>query len=112
MPRKRAGATGLSPIYTASHITTKTTTTITAATAYVSTIIITCSGAGTAFTLVIKNKEATPITLVPIVTLTVPTTGLPIILQFEEPILMTSGIDVITAGTTAGTVDVFVTYWQ
>lgn len=112
MPRKRTGSTGLSPNYSASRITSKTTTTVTASTAYVSAIAIACSAAGTSWTLVIQNKEGTPKILVPSFTLTVPTTGLPVILQFAEPILMTSGIDIVTGGTTAGTVDVFVTYWQ
>ncbi len=112
MPRKRTGATGLAPNYAANHITAKTTTTPTAATAYVSAIAIACSAAGTAWTMVIQNKEGTPKILVPSFTLTVPTTGLPVILQFAEPILMTSGIDIVTGGTTAGTVDVFITYWQ
>lgn len=111
MPRKRTGSTGLSPNYSANRITSKTTTTPTAATAYISAITIACSAAGTAWTLVIQNKEGTPKILIPSITLTVPTTG-PIIFQFAEPILMTSGIDVVTGGTTAGTVDVFVTYWQ
>ncbi len=112
MPRKRTGSTGLSPIYSTSHITAKTTTTPTSATAYVSSIAIACSGAGTAWTMVIRDKSGTPLILIPSFTLTIPTTGLPIILNFTEPIIMASGIDIITAGTTAGTVDVFITYWQ
>lgn len=112
MPRKRTGATGLSPNYSSSHITAKTTTTPTSATAYVSAIVIACSGAGTAWTMIIRDKQGTPAILVPSFTLTVPSTGSPIILQFAEPIIMTSGIDIVTGGTTAGTVDVFITYWQ
>ncbi len=111
MPRKRTGATGLSPNYYATRITSKATTTPTAATAYVSVITFACSAAGTAWTFVVQNKEATPKILVPSITLTVPTTGA-VIMQFNEPVLMTSGIDIVTGGTTAGTVDVFITYWQ
>jgi hypothetical protein len=62
--------------------------------------------------MVIQNGEATPKILIPSFTLTALTTGLPIILQFAEPILMTTGISIVTAGTTAGTVDVFATFWQ
>lgn len=112
MPVKRTGSTGLAPIYSANHITSKTTTTPTSSTAYISSIVISCTGAGTAWTLAIKDKQATPLTLVPAFTLAVPTTGLPVIISFVEPLIMTSGIDIITAGTTAGTVDVFITYWQ
>lgn len=111
MPRKRTGSTGLSPNYFAARITGKVTTNVTAATAYVQSIVIACSAAGSSWTLTIQNKEATAKILVPAMTLTVPTTG-PIAIQFQEPILMTSGIDIVTAGTTAGTVDVYVTYWQ
>ncbi len=111
-PIKRTGATGLAENYYSAHITTKTTTTPTSSTAYLSTAVISCSAAGTAWTLVVKDKSGTPLILIPSFTLTVPTTGLPIILQFEEPILMTGGIDIVTAGTTAGTLDVFMTYWQ
>ncbi len=92
MPRKRTGATGLSPNYSASHITAKTTTTPASATAYVSCIAISCSAAGTAWTMIIRDKQATPLILVPSFTLTVPTTGLPVILQFAEPIIMTRRI--------------------
>lgn len=111
MPRKRNSTTGLSPNYYAARITSKTTTTPTAATAYVSAITFACSAAGTAWTFVIQNKEGTPKILVPSITLTVPVAG-PVIMQFAEPILMTSGIDIVTGGTTAGTVDVFMTYWN
>lgn len=95
----------------ASRITSNTTTTVTGSTAYVSTIVVACSGAGTTWTLTVQNREGTPKVLVPAMTMAVPTAG-PVVIQFAEPVLMTSGIDVVTAGTTAGTVDVFVTYWQ
>jgi len=111
MPRKRTGSTGLAPNYAANRITSKTTTTITSATAYVQCIVLAVSAAGTSWTIVIQNKEATPKILVPSITASVPTTG-PLIWQFAEPILMTSGIDVVTGGTTAGTLDIYFTYWQ
>ncbi len=103
---------GLSCIYVASHIISNTTTTIVASTAYLSTLVISCSNIGTLWTIVIQNKEGTPKILIPNFILTIPTTGLPIILQFAEPILMTDGIDIITTGSLAGVVDVFATYWQ
>jgi hypothetical protein len=109
LPAKRAGTTVMSPQYFASHITSKTTTTPVASTCYVSSIAISVTGAGSSQTLVIQNKEATPKVLY--------TAGTAIAigntyLNFAEPILMTSGIDIVTAGTTAGTQDVFVTCWQ
>ncbi len=109
LPAKRAGTTLMSPQYFASHITSKTTTTPVASTCYVSSIAISVTGAGSSQTLVIQNKEATPKVLY--------TAGAAIVvgnnyLNFAEPMLMTSGIDIVTAGTTAGTQDVFVTCWQ
>jgi hypothetical protein len=109
VPAKRTGTTVMSPQYFANHITSKTTTTPVASTCYVSAIAIIVTGAGSSQTLVIQNKEATPKALY--------TAGTAIAvgntyLNFAEPILMTSGIDIVTAGTTAGTQDVFVTCWQ
>jgi hypothetical protein len=106
---KRTGTTLMAPQYFASHITSKTTTTPVASTCYVSALAISVTGAGTSQTLVIQNKEATPKVLY--------TAGAAIAvgnnyLNFAEPILMTSGIDIVTAGTTAGTQDVFITCWQ
>lgn len=111
MPRKRSGSTGLSPTYYAAHITTKTTTTPTSSTCYVSSVVISCSAAGSTWTFKIQDKSGTPLILVPAFTLTVPT-NLPLVISLTEPILMTSGIDIVTAGTTAGTVDVWITYWS
>jgi hypothetical protein len=109
MPRLRAGSTALSPNYTASRITTNTTTTVTAATAYVTSIVIVVSGAGSAWTVKVQNKEGTPKILYPATTAVL---GASTPVAVEHPILATSGIDIVTAGTTPGTVDVFVTYWQ
>lgn len=97
------------PVYSANHITTKTTTTVTSTTAYVSAIGICVTGAGTTQTLTIQNKEGTAKVLY--------TAGTAIAvgntyIQFEVPIVMTGGIDIVTGGTTAGTQDVFITYWQ
>lgn len=104
----RNGTTALAPNYSSSHITSKTTTTITSSTAYVQSIVINVSGAGSSQTLTIQDKEATPKILYS-TTIAVGNSQ-PITLQ--APVVMTSGIDIVTAGTTAGTQDVFVTYWQ
>jgi len=103
------GGTQLAQNFSASHITTKTTTTVTSATAYVSSVAICVTNAGTTQTLVIQNKEGTPKVLY--------TAGAAIVvgnayIWFPVPILMTSGIDIITGGTTAGTQDIFISYWQ
>lgn len=93
----------------AAHITTKTTTTPASATCYVSSIAICVTAAGTTQTLVIQDKGTTPKTLY--------TAGTAIAvgntyITFQQPVLMTGGIDIISGGTTAGTQDVFITSWQ
>ncbi len=106
--KKLASTTKLGVNYSASHITTNTTTTPTSSTAYISAIVVTCTAAGTTETIVIKNKEGTAKTIYQSPTLTAGT----VTFSFSEPIIATSGIDIVTAGSAAATVDVFVTYWQ
>ncbi len=106
--KKYVGATQLAMIPYAAHITTNTTTTPTSSTAYISAILVTCTAAGTTETIVIRNKEGTPKVIYQSPTLTVGTVPIPL----PEPIIATSGIDIVTAGSAAATVDVFVTYWQ
>lgn len=89
----------------AAHITTKTTTTPVAVTAVLHTVVINCSGAGTAWTITIQSKEDTPKILY-VATLTVGTTTI----SLPVGIKMTSGIDIVTGGTTAGVADVWMTY--
>lgn len=97
------------PQYYAAHITTNTTTTVTSTTVYIATVVVTCTAAGTTETITIKNKEGTAKTLYISPTLTV---GTPLVLSLDEPVLMTSGIDIVSAGGAAATVDVFITYFQ
>src|SRR6266851_2200817 len=91
--------TSLTSHPTASHITTKTTTTLTSATALISSIAICVTNAGTTQTLVIQDKTpSTPKILY--------TAGAAIAVGntyiiFPAPVLMTGGIDIVTAGTTA-----------
>jgi hypothetical protein len=91
------------------HITTNATTIITAATAFIEQIVIVCSNAGTAWALRVQNREGTPKILIPAFTLAVPTDGKPIVHYFEEPLPMEAGIEIVTAGTTPGIVDVWTT---
>ncbi len=93
----------------AAHITTKTTTTPTSSTCYVSSVAICVTAAGTTQTLTIQDKGGTAKVLY--------TAGTAIAvgntyINFKEPVIMTGGIDIISGGTTAGTQDVWVTYWQ
>ncbi len=107
--QKRTGTTVMSPQYFVSHITAKTTTTPVASTCYLSSLAVSVTSAGSSQTLVIRDKQATPSTLY--------TAGAAIVvgntyISFSEPVIMTSGIDIVTGGTTAGTQDVFITCWQ
>jgi hypothetical protein len=108
---------GLMPLGTAlntyeTQITTNTTTTPTSSTAYVSSITICISSAGASSnTITIRDKQATPVVLVnAMLTTTASTT--PTVINFQTPIKMTSGIDIITATGTAGTVNVWIDYYQ
>ncbi len=96
---------------TASHITTNATTTLTAADAWVSSVVITVDVAGTTSTITIQDKSATPKKLVnALVTTALSTT--PTVLALADPVLMSAGIDIVTAGAVAATEDVWVSYWQ
>jgi ribosomal protein S11 len=101
------GGTARAMVPYAAHITTKTTTTVTSTTCYVATIAICVTGAGTAQTLVIQDKTPTTPKILYSGTIAVGNTYIPL-----APTLMTGGIDIVTGGTTAGTQDVFITYFQ
>lgn len=92
-------------------ITTNTTTTPTSSTAYISSITITTEVAGTTSTVTIRDKQGTPQVLVNGLTTTAASLT-PTVINFQTPVKMVSGIDIITAGAVAGTVDVWVNYYQ
>lgn len=92
-------------------ITTNTTTTPVASTAYISSIVVSSEAAGTTSTLTIQDKQGTPLKLINGLT-TVAITTTPTVLNFQTPVQMTSGIDIITAGVAAATVDVWINYYQ
>jgi len=96
---------------TANHLAANGTTTLTAADAWISTSAVTVDVIGTASTITIQDKSATPKKLVNGLSTTTLSTA-PTSLSFPQPVLMTGGIDVVTAGTVAGTEDVWVDYWQ
>lgn len=93
------------------HLTTNATTTPTASTAYISSITISAEAAGTTSTVTIQDKQGTPLKLINGVTTTALTTT-PTTVNFQTPVKMVSGIDIITAGAVAATVDVWINYYQ
>lgn len=102
---------GTDLVNTATRITTNTTTTLTAATAYIASIVVTVSVAGTTSTITIQDKQGTPLALVSAMVTTTAIGG-NTIYTFDTPIKMTSGIDIVTAGAAAATVNVFINYYQ
>lgn len=92
------------------HLTSNTTTTPVASTAYISSISISNEVGGTTSTITVQDKSATPLKLVNGVATTALTTT-PTVINFQSPVKMTSGIDIITAGVVAATVDVWVNYY-
>lgn len=93
------------------HLTTNTTTTPTATTAYISSITISNEVAGTTSTVTIQDKQGTPLKLVNGLATTALTTA-PTVVNFQTPVKMVSGIDIITAGAVAAIVDVWINYYQ
>lgn len=117
MPRKRTGGSGLSPSYVSGRINTSTTTTIVAATCYLSSLHMTCLNTGAAWSMKVQDGQATAKTLIPNFVLNAnlgfgPLFENPIILSYSEPIICTTGINVVTVGGATGNVDYFATYWQ
>jgi hypothetical protein len=93
------------------HLTSNTTTTPTASTAYISSIAISNEVGGTTSSITIQDKQGTPLKLVNGIATTALTTA-PTIITFPTPVKMVSGIDIITAGAVAATVDVWVNFYQ
>ena len=89
------------------HITTSATTTVISSTAYVYTVTVAVSNAGTGWTIKIQSKEGTPKILYTATAAVGTTTPI----SAEVPIGLTSGIDIVTAGT-AGVADIWITYSQ
>ncbi len=89
------------------HITTSATTTVVASTAYVYTVTVAVTNAGTGWTITIRSKEGTPKILYTATAALGTTTPI----SAEVPIGLVSGIDIVTAGT-AGVADIWITYSQ
>jgi hypothetical protein len=90
------------------HVTTNATATPTSSTAYVYTVTVAVSNAGSAWVITIKSKEATPKILYSATAAVGTTTPI----SAQVPIGLTSGIDIVTTGTTPGTADIWITYSQ
>jgi hypothetical protein len=103
------GGAALAANYYSGHITTNATNTVATSTSYVQTLVIACTNAGTAWTIKVQSKEATP-TVLYSGTLALGTIT-PVAVQVPG-VISGSGIDIITAGTTPGVVDVKMNYWK
>lgn len=110
-------AGGLMPIGTKLNtyealITTNATTTVTASTAYISSIVITVVTGQTGGNITITDGQGTPQTLVNGLS-TVTATLSPTTMDFSTPIQMATGIKVITTSSvTAATIAVWINYYQ
>src|ERR1041385_4025999 len=93
------------------HSTTKTTTTVTGSNAYLTGIAYLVTGSPSSETITTQDKSGTPRLLVNSSAISA-AQNQPTVIPLGPPILMTGGIDVITGGTTAGTLDIWITYWQ
>lgn len=83
----------------------------------VTQIVISPALAGTAWSLVISDNAAeggpsNNYTLVVWSPVTVPTDGKPIVINFDDPVYMTNGVQAITSGTAPGYLSVWVSYWK
>ena len=88
------------------HITTKTTTNVTTATVVLHTLSVNVSGAGTTWSLTVQTQDGTPTILYTVASVAVGTT-----VVFALPVGITvKGLDIVTGGTTAGTMDVEYAY--
>lgn len=94
------------------HLTTNTTTTPTSSTAYVSSIIIAVQAAGTTSTVTIQDKQGTPLKIVSGFSTAALLSNGNDIYNFQVPAKMVSGIDIVTAGAAAATIDIWIGYYQ
>jgi hypothetical protein len=94
------------------HLTSNTTTTPTAATAYISSIVISVGNTGTTSTVTIQDKQGTPLKLVASLSTASALSNGNDIYTFNTPVKMVSGIDIVTAGAAAATIDIWINYYQ
>ncbi len=102
---------GTSLNITANRITTNVTTTLTSSTAYISAIAIITDAAGTGSTVTVQDKSATPLKLIDgLITTSVTTT--PLNDNYQTPLKMNGGIDIVTAGVAAAAINIWINYYQ
>lgn len=92
-------------------ITTSTTTTPISSTCYISSITIVTTAGQAATTLTIQDKSGTPLILVDGLATTSTLVGTPPVLNFQTPIKMTGGIDIVTAGVTPASNNVWINFY-
>lgn len=94
------------------HLTSNATTTPTSSTAYISSIVIAIQSAGTTSTVTVQDKQGTPLKIVSgFSTASLLSNGNDIY-NFQSPVKMVSGIDIVTAGAVAATIDIWINYYQ
>ena len=93
------------------HLTSNATTTPTSSTAYISSIAISTDAGGTTSTVTVQDKSGTPKKLVNALATTALSTT-PTVVNFQSPVVMSGGIDIVTAGAAAATIDIWINYYQ
>lgn len=112
VPSARFSPSGTKLNTYSTRISTATTTTPTASTAYVSSIVICVETAAATATVDIRDKSGTPIYLIRSLSLASVLANGNDEYTFPTPILMTGGIDIITSTSgSAATLGVFVNYY-
>jgi hypothetical protein len=85
-------------------ITTKTTTPVVSGTCYISSLMYNCTNAGSAWSMTIQDHTGAVLyTLGTLVLSTVPV----VVFDLASPIPFMGGLDIVTGGTTAGSVNVW-----
>jgi hypothetical protein len=92
-------------------IITSGTLTLIGVTRFVAQVVIVVNNAGTSWKLKIQDRASPAFVLVPEVTLSAPSTANAVIENFQEPIRMEGGIDIVTTGT-PGEVAVWFSYGE
>jgi len=81
-----------------------------------SQLVLLCSNAGTGWQLTIQDRtpaaDGGPRIIFFASTQTVRPDGSPLIIRFEDPIIMKNGIDIVSGPGTPGVVDIWGTGWQ
>jgi hypothetical protein len=98
-------------------ITSKVTTTFLSVPCIIVQLVIAVASEGTAFTFSLQDKGSPAKVLIPTYTVELAPSAVqkpsnPRILTFQYPVYMEGGIDIITAGTTAGEISVWIEYLQ